>query len=205
MTSLETQQPETATDANEAAPPKAYGLLAEFDNVDTLLHGARGVRDKGFTRWDCFTPFPVHGLNGAMGLRPTVLPYIVLAAGIGGAIGGLFLQLYTMATTIPGLPSWAQGYPYLIGGKPYASIPAFIPVTFETTVLAAAVTAFIGMLLLNGLPRLHHPLFKSARFARVTDDRFFIAIEADDPMYAGQKTIELLGELGATHVEELEA
>jgi len=185
--------------------PRTYGMLAEFEDVDTLLHAAAGVRDKGFTKWDCFTPFPVHGLNKAMGMRPTVLPYLVLIAGVSGAIGGMFLQLYTMATTLPGLPSWLQGYQYIIGGKPYASIPAFIPVSFETTILASAMTAFIGMLLLNGLPRLYHPCFKSERFRRATDDRFFIAVEADDPMFEGDDTKQLLESLGATSIEELQA
>lgn len=197
----------SAPDPQAAAPATAqvYGVLAEFEDVDGLLHAAVGVRDRGFTRWDCFTPFPVHGLNKAMGMRPTVLPYLVLAGGIGGMIGGMMLQLYSMATTIDGLPAWIQGYQYLIGGKPFASIPAFIPVSFETTILASAFTTFLGMLLLNGLPRLYHPLFKSARFARATDDRFFIAIECRDPMFDTQKTVELLRTLGAVHVEELAA
>jgi hypothetical protein len=196
----------TATQGDdEASLPAVYGLLAEFEDVDTLLHAAAGVRRRGFTQWDCYTPFPVHGLNRAMGLRPTVLPFIVLAAGLIGAVTGLGLQLYTMATTIDGLPSWAQGYKFIIGGKPFASVPAFIPVMFELTVLFAAGAAFVGMLLLNGLPRLHHPVLTSARFRRATDDRFFIAVEASDPVFEGEKTADLLRELGAVNVEELRA
>jgi hypothetical protein len=202
MTTLDGRQPETIT---TEAPGKVYGLLAEFEDVDTLLHAAAGVRRGGFTRWDCFTPFPVHGLNRAMGLRPTMLAWIVLLAGLAGAAVGFLMQAYTMATTIDGLPSWLQGYKFIIGGKPFLSLPAFIPVIFEMTVLFAAGAAFVGMLVLNGLPRLHHPCLTSARFRRATDDRFFIAVEADDPMFDHEPTRELLRSLGAAHIETLEA
>lgn len=184
--------------------PRPYGLLAEFENVDSLLHAARGVRRAGFGAWDCFTPFPVHGLNRAMGLRPTTLPFIVLLAGMTGALVGIGLQLYINATQFEFLPSFLQGYPLVFSGKPYASGPAFIPVIFELTILLAAFGAFGGMLLLNRLPRLHHPIFKSERFRRVTNDRFFIAIEATDPLYDRDETRRLLSELGATQVENLD-
>ncbi|NBC10762.1 MAG: DUF3341 domain-containing protein [Planctomycetes bacterium] len=187
------------------AAPQAYGLLAEFDNVDALLHAARGVRRAGYGMWDCFTPFPVHGLNRVMGLRPTLLPYIVLACGIAGAVIGIAGQFYVHATEFDGLPSFVQGYKIIFSGKPYASGPAFIPVTFEMTILLAAFGSFVGMLLLNGLPRLYHPAFRSERFRRVTNDRFFIAIEADDPLYDCDQARRLLEELGATHVEQLQA
>lgn len=182
---------------------KPFGLLAEFEDVDSVLHAARNVRKAGFTRWDVFTPFPVHGMNQAMGLRPTILPIIVLLAGAVGAATGIGLQLYTMATNIEVLPTYLQGYPFVISGKPFESIPAFIPVTFELTVLLAALAAFIGMLLLNRLPRLYHPAFRSARFRRVTTDRFFIAIEVDDPIYEQGRTESLLRDLGAADVEQL--
>ena len=206
MTTIDSPQPDDpVTDDQAPTSPQVYGVLAEFEDVDGLLHAAAGVRDRGFTNWDCFTPFPVHGLNKAMGMRPTVLPYIVLGAGLTGAVVGIVLQLYTMASTIEGLPSFIQGYKFIIGGKPYASVPAFIPVTFETTILFSAFASFIGMILLNGLPRLYHPLFKSERFARATNDRFFIAIETQDPLFEDENTVELLRTLGAVHVEELEA
>jgi hypothetical protein len=191
------------TDAIEDARP--FGMLAEFENVDALLKAANGVRFAGYTRWDCFTPFPVHGLNKAMGLRPTRLPLLVLGAGITGALAGIVLQLYTMATTFEGLPSFAQGYKFIISGKPFASGPAFIPVTFELTILLAALTAFGAMMLMNGLPRLYHPMFKSERFRRVTTDRFFVAVDARDPLYDADQTRALFESLGATHVEELES
>jgi len=190
------------TDVNEAAKPVA--LLAEFDNVDALMKAANGVRFAGYTRWDCYTPFPVHGLNKAMGMRPTRLPLLVLGAGITGALAGIGLQLYTMATTFEGLPTFAQGYKFIISGKPYASGPAFIPVTFELTILLAAMTAFVGMLLMNGLPRLYNPLHKSERFRRVTNDRFFVAIQSRDPLYDRDATRSLLESLGAVSVEQLE-
>jgi hypothetical protein len=182
---------------------KPFGLLAEFEDVDTVLHAANNVRKAGFTRWDVFTPFPVHGMNQAMGLRPTILPMIALIAGVVGAATGIGLQLYTMATNIEVLPVFLQGYPFIISGKPFESIPAFIPVTFELTVLLAALAAFIGMILLNRLPRLYHPAFRSTRFRRVTTDRFFIAIEVDDPIYEHGRTESLLRELGASDVEQL--
>jgi len=181
-----------------------YGLLAEFEDVDTLLHAARNVRNAGYTQWDCFTPFPVHGLNQAMGLRHTRLPWIVLIAGLIGCGTGLVLQLWTMATSVEGLPSIFQGYPFIISGKPYASLPAFIPVTFELTILLAALAAFLGMLLMNKLPMLHHPTLRSERFRRVTNDRFFIAIETQDALFDRERTANLLRELGATHLEDLE-
>lgn len=178
-------------------------MLAEYEDVDSILHAANNVRKAGFTRWDVFTPFPVHGMNRAMGLRPTILPFLVAVAGATGAAIGLGLQLFTMATSVDLLPVFLQGYPFIISGKPYESIPAFIPVTFELTILLAAVTAFIGMILLNRLPRLYHPVFKSERFRRVTTDRFFIAVEADDPIYEHGRTESMLRELGASHVEQL--
>ena len=184
-------------------PAKPYGLLAEFEDVDTLLHAARGVRRAGYTQWDCFTPFPVHGLNQAMGLRPTILPLIVMIMGIKGCLLGFGLQLYTMATTIAGLPAWLQGYEFIVSGKPFASLPAYVIIAFELTILLSAITAFVGMLLLNQLPRLHHPAFHSERFRRVTTDRFFIALEADDAMYDDEASAELLREMGATDVERL--
>jgi len=178
-------------------------VLAEYEDVDSILHAANNVRKAGFTRWDVFTPFPVHGMNRAMGLRPTILPFLVAVAGATGAAIGLGLQLFTMATSVDLLPVFLQGYPFIISGKPYESIPAFIPVTFELTILLAAATAFIGMILLNRLPRLYHPVFKSERFRRVTTDRFFIAVEADDPIYEHGRTESMLRELGASHVEQL--
>lgn len=186
------QHTDIVVEASAAATP--YGLLAEFADEDRLLRAARRVRDAGYTRWDCCTPFPVHGLDQAMSARPTKLPLIVFLAGLSGAILGLGLVWYTNVFD----------YPYVISGKPIFSLPANIPVIFEMTVLLAAFGAVFGMILLNKLPRLYHPVFKSERFARVSTDRFFIVIEASDPAYDAAAAEELLRSAGASAVESLE-
>ena len=170
-----------------------YGYLVAFDNVDQLLAGAEKVRDAGYKNWDSHTPFVVHGLDAAMGVRPTSLPYIVFLGGLTGTIVGLLLQWYTNAFD----------YPFLICGKPIFSLPANIPVAFETTILFAALSALVGMLALNGLPQLYHPLHTSRRFKNATDDHFIISIEARDPLFDRAKTRQLLEGLGGSEVEEV--
>ncbi len=169
------------------------GLLLEFDAVDPLLAAVEKVRDAGFKQWDVHTPFPVHGCDEAMGIKPTRLPFISLAGGLAGATGALALQWWTNAVD----------YPFLISGKPLFSLPANVPVIFELTVLLSALGAFIGMLALNGLPQLYHPLFTNSRFRRATDDRFFIYIEAADPRFDPLQTREFLSSLGGSHIEEV--
>lgn len=171
-----------------------YGYLVGFDKVDELLAAAATVRDAGYTRWDAHTPFVIHGLDAAMGVKKTVLPYIVFLAGLTGAAAGILLQWWTNAID----------YPFLISGKPLFSLPANIPVAFETTILFAAISALVGMLALNGLPQLTHPLFSNRSFKRVTDDRFFISIEARDPLFDPAKTRELLESVSDQPVEEIE-
>jgi len=171
-----------------------FGLLAQFDDIPSLLAAARKVRDAGYRQWDAHTPFPVHGLDDAMGVEPTKLPYLVFGAGIAGATAGMALQWWTNAVD----------YKLIISGKPFFSIPANIPVMFEVTVLFAAATALIGMLAFNNLPLWYHSLFKSDRFRRVTNDRFFISIEARDPNFDPVRTREFLESLSATAVEEVE-
>jgi len=176
-------------------PEKAlYGLLAEFETPEEILEAAETVRDAGYRRWDVHSPFPVHGMDGAMGVRRTILPKVVFAAGAGGAAIALLLQWFTAAFN----------YPIIISGKPFFSLPAFIPVTFELTVLFSAIAAAVGMLVLNLLPEWHHPVFSSERFRRVTDDRFFIVIEAKDPEFDLDRTRGLLKSTRATAVEVLE-
>jgi hypothetical protein len=177
---------------NEAPGP--WGLLAEFSSPDDLVRAAARIRDAGYTKWDAHTPFPVHGLDGAMGIRTTRLPYLVLAAGITGTASGLLMQWWMNAID----------YPIIISGKPFNSLPADIPVTFELTVLLASLTAFIGMLIANALPRFHHPLFGNARFRKATTDAFFLAIEAADPRFDLAKTEQLLVAERATHVSPIE-
>jgi hypothetical protein len=172
----------------------SYGLLAELPSTRALYQACEKVRDAGYTRWDAHSPFPVHGLEKAMGLRASRLPWIVLVLALTGMGSAFYLQ------------SWihAIDYPLVISGKPFFSWPAFIPVTFEATILFGALGAVLGMLHLNRLPRHHHALFRSERFERVTDDKFFISIEAADPRYDEEKTRALLEEAGATHVEVIE-
>lgn len=172
-----------------------YGLLAQFATPADLYRACERVRDAGFTRWDAHTPFPVHGLERAMGLRRSPLPWIVLVMGLTGAVAGFSLQW------------WVHGaaYPLVISGKPYLAWPAYIPITFEVAVLFAALGAVFGMLGLNRLPMHHHPLFQSKVFERVTDDAFFISIESWDPRFDASATGELLQSLGARSVELLES
>ena len=170
------------------------GLLAEYTNVDQVLKAARAVRRAGFTRWDVHSPFPIHGIDYAMGIKPTILPWLVLGMGITGLTTAILLQWYTNAFD----------YKYLISGKPIWSFPANVPVMFELTVLFSAYTAVFGMLLLNRLPRLYNPLFKHERFRRVTDDRFFVVLDASDPKFDEQASTRLLLDAGATAVERVE-
>jgi hypothetical protein len=170
------------------------GLLAEYTNVDQILKAARAVRRAGFTRWDVHSPFPIHGIDYAMGIKPTILPWLVLGMGVTGLATAIWLQWYTNAFD----------YKFLISGKPIWSFPANVPVMFELTVLFSAYTAVFGMLLLNRLPRLYNPLFKHERFRRVTDDRFFVVLDATDPKFDEQASTRLLLDAGATAVERVE-
>jgi hypothetical protein len=170
-----------------------YGLLAEFETADALLAAASAVRDKGYTHWDTHVPFVVHGLDEAMGIRPTKLPLVVAGAGVTGTAAGLLLEWWTNAVD----------YPFIISGKPFFGLPAAIPVAFETTILFAAISALVGMLAFNGLPQLYHPLFKSRAFRRATADRFFVSVEAEDPLFDPAADRIFLESLGAVRVEEV--
>ncbi len=170
------------------------GLLAEYQNVDQILKAARAVRRAGFTRWDVHSPFPIHGIDYAMGIRPTVLPWLVLGGGLTGLTTAIALQWYCNAFD----------YKFLISGKPVWSFPANVPIMFELTVLFSALTAVFGMLGLNHLPQLYNPLFKSERFRRVTTDRFFLMVDAADPKFNEQETTALLQSVGAAAVERVE-
>jgi hypothetical protein len=172
-----------------------WGVVAEFSGPEALTRAAAAVRDAGYAKWDAYTPFPVHGLDGAMGVKTTRLPWLVLGAGITGCAGGVLMQWWMNAVD----------YKIIISGKPFFSLPAFVPVAFELTILLAATTAFFGMLLRNGLPRFHHPLFANTRFRRVTNDAFFLAIEAADPKFDVEGTERLLREAGGTGVTWVEA
>jgi len=178
-----------------------YALLAELDSVTTIMRAAERVRDEGYMVWDVHSPMPIHGINRAMGLRPTILPWITLVHGLAGAAFGLGLTWWMNASTVDGLPASVQGYQFLTSGKPIFSLPANIPIIFETTILFAAVGTILGMLGLNKLPMLHNPLNKSHRFLRATADRFFIVIAAEDKLFDRQKTEEFLQSLGPSAIE----
>ncbi|MEW6250641.1 MAG: quinol:electron acceptor oxidoreductase subunit ActD [Planctomycetota bacterium] len=189
------------------AGPVLRGLLVEFDSPGALLTAAERIRDAGYARWDTHSPFPVHGIDAAMGIRPTRLPWIVFAAGVLGCLGGLLLQWWTNATNAEQwslVPNFLRGHDYVISDKPKWSLPANIPVIFETTVLLAALAAVIGMLAMNNLPLWHRPLFAQPRFRRVTHDRFFVSIDARDPRFDEHRTANFLASLGGGAVERIE-
>jgi hypothetical protein len=189
-----------------AAPkrdPELYALLGEFRDVDSLMSAAEKLRDAGFLQWDCHTPFPVHGLDRAMGIRPTILPWITLVHGLAGIAAGLLLVWWTNATSFDFLPSELRGYPYLISGKPTFSFPANIPIVYELCILFAAAGTILGMFGLNKLPMLYNPLMGSETFRGVTRDRFCVVIEACDPLFDAGTVQDGLERLGAVKVERI--
>jgi hypothetical protein len=168
-----------------------FGLLAEFDTTGDLYRACEKVRDAGYTRWDAHTPFPVHGLDRAMGLRRSPMPFIVLGMALIGGTAGFGLQYWVHSVA----------YPLTISGKPHFTWPAFVPITFELAVLFGALGAVFGMFALNQLPMHWHPLFFSERFERATNDLFFISIESWDPQFDPVATRRFLEGLGARQVE----
>lgn len=185
MADRDEQRPETDRENT------AFGVLAEFADPASLMHACAKVRDAGFERWDAHTPFPIHGLDKAMGVGKSWVSAFVLILGLSGAALGMLMQWW-VAT---------KGYALVISGKPLFSWPAFVPVTFECGVLGGALGAVGGFLFLAKLPRHHHGLFASKRFERATDDTFFISIEADDPRFDVDANTEFLNRIGARHVE----
>ncbi len=172
-------------------PP--YGLVAEFDSAQALVVAAEKARDAGYQKMDGYSPFPIEGLMDALGHKANILPLLVLIGGVVGGLIGYSLQYYTSI----------YSYPLNVGGRPYNSWPMFIPVTFECTILGAALTAVFGMLGLNGLPEPYHPLFHVERFALASRDRFFLAIRAVDPKFDLIQTRKFLESLGAKEVTEV--
>jgi hypothetical protein len=174
--------------------PQLYGVIAEFATPDELRAAAERAYSEGYREMDAYSPMPVHGLAEAIGFRRTRVPLLVLIGAILGGTSGYGL-MYFMASR-----PWVQN----VGGRPVHSWPAFIPVTFETTVLIASLFAVIGMLALNGLPQPYHPVFNVARFERASVDRFFLCIEADDPRFDLDGTAEFLRRLDAYEVTAVE-
>jgi len=166
----------------ETGPAPLHGILAEYGTPAEILSASRKIRDAGFSRWDTYTPFPVHGIDKAMGIRMTILPWIVLVAGLTGLTTAILLQWWTNA----------YDYRWLISGKPFWSVPANVPIMFELTVLFAGITTLVAMLVLNNLPFPSHPLDHVRRFARSTNDRFFLFVEAADPKFDEDSTKALL-------------
>ena len=177
--------------ANQENEKKVHGTVAEFTSVDELLTACRRIRDAGYQKTDAFTPFPVHGIDKALGIKPTKLPWIVLVCALMGTATALTMQI------------WMNGYdyPYIISGKPFISLPAFIPVAFELTVLFGCFGAFFGMWILNGLPKFSNPIFTDPRFDRVTDDRFFLYIDSKDELYNQAGVEKLMGDTGSQYIQ----
>jgi hypothetical protein len=183
--------PAKSTEETTPAPADTFGLLAEFEGPEELLRASHKIRFAGYSKWDAHSPFPVHGLERAMGQSRSKVPWFVLIMALTGAAAGMLMQWWMNAVD----------YPLIISGKPLFSWPAFIPITFECAVLGGGLGAIIGFLLLSRLPEHYHPLFHSKAFEGFSDDKFFISIEADDPKFQRDATEEFLFAAGAGRVE----
>ncbi len=191
---------------------RVHGYLAEFDNVQDLYHAAEHVRDAGYSRWDVHTPFPVHGMDAAMGNPRSILPKLVFCGGITGTTVAFILQTVTQTNFwgqtlgLKFVEDIVETYPTVVQAKPIDiwTLPAFFPVMFELTILFSAFTTLFGLLALMGLPRWNHPLFTSKRFAKFSDDGFFVCIEARDPKFSQDGTKALLEKAGGKNVELVE-
>jgi hypothetical protein len=173
---------------------RSYGIVAEFETAADVLHAAEKVRDAGFRRWDVFTPFPVHGMDRAMGMKNSKVGWFSFIGGVSGYTLGM-LMIWWMN---------AHDYPIIVGGKPMFSPFSAFPPSYELTILLGAFGTLFGMLFLNRLPRLYHPLLKNRRFALATHDRFFVVIETSDPKYSEAETKHLLEGLGSKHIQVVE-
>ena len=174
----------------ESTAPALYGLMAEFDSVAELLNAATRTHAAGYTKKDTFSPFPIHGMDEALGIRERAVAPIVLTGGLLGLAGGWGLEYWTQVID----------YPMNIGGRPYNAWVNFIAPAFETTILIASISAVVGMLVLNGLPQPYHPVFNVKRFERASQDTFFLVIEAADPKFELEGTRAFLAGLGAKSV-----
>jgi hypothetical protein len=171
--------------------PPVYGILAEFETPEEILAAARQVYRMGYTKTDALTPYPIHGLDEALGMKRSILGYIVFGMGAFGVLAAILLQWYSNEIA----------YPLVVGGKPFFAIQPFIPVTFEVMVLFAAFAAVLGMLGLNGLPRFYHSSFNYSRILTASHDRYLLVVEKTDPKFHEEETANLLRALGGKHVE----
>ena len=174
--------------------PPTYGLMAEFDNPTDAVAAARRVHEEGYTKIDAFSPYPVEELSEAIGVHSTKMSLIVLIGGVLGGTLGFLMQVYIEVFD----------FPINVGGKPYYSWPAFVPITFECTVLGAALFAVFGMFALNGLPEPYHPVFNAPNFALASRDRFFLLVESRDEAYDREQTAAFLRSLGPREVTDVE-
>lgn len=173
--------------------PKTYGVVAEFTSADAVLAAANKVYEAGYRKTDAYSPVPVHGLDAALGRKPSKLAWMVFCGGVTGCLVGFGMQVWMAHID----------YPWNVGGRPTFSWPAFIPVTFELTILFSAFTAVFGMFGLNGLPRPHHPIFNTPNFDRSAIDHYFLCIEAEDPNFDEAAATALLQELGPEAVHTI--
>jgi hypothetical protein len=188
---------------------RVYGYLAEFKSASALYKAAEKVRDAGFRRWDCYSPYPIHGLDKAMGMKRSILPWFVFFGGMTGTATAFVLATLTQTNVwdfMPWLEKAAETYPTVVQGKPtnIFTVPAFFPIMFELTILFSGFTVLFGVLALMKLPRLNHPLFASKQFHRATDDGFFIALEARDSKFSPDGTRSFLQEIGGANIELVE-
>lgn len=171
-----------------------YGIMAEFDTPTQLVDAARQVRDAGFVKTDAFSPFPLHEIDEALGIKRSILPFLVFGGGIIGLLSGIGLEVFVHYID----------YPIIVGGRPHLSIPSFIPPAYELTILLAAFTAVFGMILLNGLPQPYHPVFNVPRFALASREKFFLLIETKDPKFDYEETKSFMQNLNPQEVFDVE-
>lgn len=171
-----------------------YGIMAEFDTPTQLVDAARKVRDAGYLKTDAFSPFPLHEIDEALGIKRSILPFLVFGGGIIGLLSGIGLEVFVHVID----------YPIIVGGRPHLSIPSFIPPAYELTILLAAFTAVFGMILLNGLPQPYHPVFNVPRFALASREKFFLLIETKDAKFDYDETRRFMQDLNPQEVFDVE-